>query len=155
MPDRQLQICDANIKIILSLVSVTVSHIIHVAPNRNYDCHFCALGHRLIYLFANVYLNRTCSNAFVCKITTIWISCTFCTNTVHLAQLTHICLIIALYSNGLFQINGHRTSDNVQDCFHKKEAECTLAALEFLIAWGKRLAFALVKYSNIIMKEIC
>ena len=30
----------------------------------------------------------------------------------------------------------------LQDCFLKKEPECTLAALEFLIAWGERLAFA-------------
>ena len=37
----------------------------------------------------------------------------------------------------------------------KKEADGTLAALEFLIAWGERLAFALVKFSDIIMKEIC
>ena len=42
-----------------------------------------------------------------------------------------------------------------QDCFLKKEADGTLAALEFLIAWGERLAFALVKFSDIIMKEIC
>ena len=42
-----------------------------------------------------------------------------------------------------------------QDCFLKKEAEGTLAALEFLIAWGERLAFALVKFSHVIMKEIC
>ena len=42
-----------------------------------------------------------------------------------------------------------------QDCFLKKEAEGTLAALEFLIAWGERQAFALVKFSHIIMKEIC
>ena len=42
-----------------------------------------------------------------------------------------------------------------QDCFLKKEADGTLAALEFLIAWWERLAFALVKFSDIIMKEIC
>ena len=37
----------------------------------------------------------------------------------------------------------------------KKEAECTLAALQLLIAWGERRACALVKFSNIMMKEIC
>ena len=44
---------------------------------------------------------------------------------------------------------------NKQDCFLQKEAEGTLAALEFLIAWGERLTFALVKFTHIIMKEIC
>ena len=46
-------------------------------------------------------------------------------------------------------------SQSKQDCFLKKEADGTLAALEFLIACGERLAFALVKFSDIIMKEIC
>ena len=42
-----------------------------------------------------------------------------------------------------------------QDCFLKKEADGTLAALGYLMAWGERLAFALVKFSDIVMKEIC
>ena len=36
-----------------------------------------------------------------------------------------------------------------------KKTECMLAVLQFLIAWGEKLAFALFKYSHIIMKEIC
>ena len=43
----------------------------------------------------------------------------------------------------------------IQDCFLKKEAECTLAALQLLITYGERRACALVKFSDIIMKEIC
>ena len=47
------------------------------------------------------------------------------------------------------------TMQYLQDCLLKKEAECTLAALQLLIAWGERRACVLVKFSNIIMKEIC
>ena len=50
---------------------------------------------------------------------------------------------------------GNDTFKYTQDCLLKKEAECTLAVLEFLIARGERLAFALIKFSHIIMKEIC
>ena len=44
-----------------------------------------------------------------------------------------------------------RNTKCVQDRFLKKEAGCTLAALEFLIAWEERLAFALVNFSHMIM----
>ena len=62
--------------------------------------------------------------------------------------------IHARYSGTSSTFADSRTIYLKQDCFLKKEAEGTLAALEFLIAWGERLAFALVKFSHIIMKEI-
>ena len=48
-----------------------------------------------------------------------------------------------------------RNAKCVQDCLLKKKAECTLAALEFLIAWEERLAFALVEFRHMIMIEVC